>query len=181
MCDRGARSPEAPTDPAPPESEGDEQPETPEPFPDAEFTPVEETPAAAQPAATDDSEVIEVEFDAETTDTPTEPPQVKRVQVSNQMDILAELGIRPKVIRAGRANMFLSPVFADAVTGTTGVSVELYETDGAEGAARGAAVGTGYVTMKEAFSRLELEATIDPNPEHQSQYEDAYAHWLAQL
>jgi signal recognition particle receptor subunit beta len=69
--------------------------ETPEPFPDAEFTPVEASPAATGSAAVDDPEVIEVEFDAESSAEPTEPPRVKRVQVSNQMDILAELdGLR---------------------------------------------------------------------------------------
>jgi len=66
-----------------------------QPFPDAEFTPVSEEVAAQAPVAGEDSEVIEVSFDAETSDEPAAPPEVKRVQVSNQMDILAELdGLR---------------------------------------------------------------------------------------
>ena len=77
--------------------------------------------------------------------------------------------------------MFLSPVFTDAVTGTTGVSVELYQTDGAEGAARGASVGAGYVGLADAFTGLEREATIDPKAERRTRYEDAYGRWLSEL
>ena len=97
------------------------------------------------------------------------------------MDILAELGMRPTVIRAGRANMFSSPLFTDAVTGATGVSVELYQTDGAEGAARGAAIGAKHFTLAEAFEGLEREATIEPDPERRSEYEDAYGRWVSEL
>ena len=90
------------SEPAEPISDEPSQPigdEPSQPFPEAEFTPVEDAPAAAEPtetpAETDDGEAIEVEFDAETSTGPAEPPQVKRVQVSNQMDILAELdGLR---------------------------------------------------------------------------------------
>ena len=62
-----------------------------QPFPDVEVTPVgDETASVAE-----EPEVIEVSFDAETSDEPAAPPEVKRVQVSNQMDILAELdGLR---------------------------------------------------------------------------------------
>ncbi len=97
------------------------------------------------------------------------------------MDILGELGMHPKVIRAGCANMFSSPLFTDAVTGTTGVSVELYRTDGAEGAARGAAVGAKHFTLSEAFEGLEPEQTIEPDLERGSEYEDAYGRWVSEL
>lgn len=98
------------------------------------------------------------------------------------MDVLAELGMRPSVIRAGQANLFLSPVFRDAITGATGVSLELYRTDGAEGAARGAAIGAeAYGSPAEAFEGLEREAVADPVPERRTAYEDAYSQWLAEL
>ncbi len=98
------------------------------------------------------------------------------------MDVLGELGMRPSIIRAGGANMFLSPLFRDALTGATGVSLELYRTDGAEGAARGAAIGAGaYASLAEAFESLEREATFEPAPERRSAYEDAYSRWLAAL
>jgi xylulokinase len=98
------------------------------------------------------------------------------------MDILGELGMRPSVIRAGRSNMFSSGLFRDAVTGATGVSLELYHTDGAEGAARGAAIGAGtYTSFAQAFERLEHEGSLDPAPERRAAYEDAYSRWLTEL
>lgn len=97
------------------------------------------------------------------------------------MDILGELGMGPTVIRAGRANMFSSALFTDALTGATGVSVELYRTDGAEGAARGAAVGAGQFSLTEAFRGLEREATIEPDRARRAEYEDAYGRWSSEL
>lgn len=91
------------------------------------------------------------------------------------MDVLGELGMRPSVIRAGKTNMFLSPLFRDALTGVTGVSLELYATDGAEGAARGAAIGAGaYTSPADAFESLGREEVVEPATENRSAYEDAY-------
>lgn len=98
------------------------------------------------------------------------------------MDVLGELGMRPRVIRAGNTNMFLSAPFRDAVTGATGVSLELYRTDGAEGAARGAAIGAGtYTSFTDAFENLQREETFEPDPGRRAAYEDAYARWLTEL
>jgi len=60
------------------------------------------------------------------------------------MEVMKETGIRPAVIRAGQANMFLSPVFRDTLAGITGATIELYDTDGSQGAAKGAGMGVGY-------------------------------------
>ena len=57
------------------------------------------------------------------------------------LDIMKENGIYPKVIRAGKANLFLSEVFTDAFVNTLNVPVELYECDGSVGAALGAGIG----------------------------------------
>ncbi len=60
-----------------------------------------------------------------------------------------------RMIRAGQTNMFLSPIFRETLANCTGVGIELYETDGAQGAARGAAVGAGlYASFREAFISL---------------------------
>ena len=58
-------------------------------------------------------------------------------------NIMKEMGMELKTIRAGHANMFLSPLFREAFANTTSAIVELYNTDGAQGAARGAGVGAG--------------------------------------
>jgi xylulokinase len=96
------------------------------------------------------------------------------------IDIMKNLGIQPEIIRAGNTNMFLSPVFRETVAGVTGATIELYNTDGSEGAARGAGLGTGfYSSENEAFSKLKK---LDEISEHKDdRYEEAYQNWLNKL
>ena len=90
--------------------------------------------------------------------------------------------MNPKLIRAGKANMFLSPVFAEVFTNITGCIVELYNTDGSVGAARGAGLGTGYYkNARQAFDRMEKLAVLEPAKEKQSLYEGFYESWRAAL
>jgi xylulokinase len=92
--------------------------------------------------------------------------------------ILEELGLHPSVMRSGLSNMLLSPLFREALTGVTGCALELYRTDGAEGAARGAALGKGfYRSPSEAFRGLEREATIEPDRQRGPRYREAYQAW----
>src|SRR5882757_6315575 len=56
------------------------------------------------------------------------------------LDIMKENGIQPKIIRAGKANMFLSDVFAESFVNAINVPVELYNCDGSVGAATGAGI-----------------------------------------
>ena len=98
------------------------------------------------------------------------------------MDVMRETGIETGVIRAGKANMFLSPLFREALSCVTQSQIQLYNTDGAQGAARGAAVGTGfYKSFAEAFSGLQVVDTIVPDASKTSQYVDAYERWLSVL
>lgn len=98
------------------------------------------------------------------------------------MDIMKEVGIETNVIRAGEANMFLSPIFRETLAGITGATIELYNTDGSVGAARGAGVGCGfYPSFDEAFKNLKVVKTITPKAEDKAAYEAAYAKWLKEL
>ncbi|MDR1883960.1 MAG: carbohydrate kinase [Prevotella sp.] len=98
------------------------------------------------------------------------------------MEIMAEMGIDIHIIRAGNANMFLSPVFRQTLAGISGATIELYDTDGAAGAAKGAGIGAGiYKNNKEAFASLEKLAVIDPDPKTGTQYGDAYERWKTHL
>ena len=93
-------------------------------------------------------------------------------------EIMNEMGIDVKTIRAGHANMFLSPLFAEAFANTVGVAVELYDTDGACGAARGAGIGAGiFGGYEDAYVGLEKKMMIEPNEEHVRSYADAYGQW----
>ncbi len=97
-------------------------------------------------------------------------------------NIMKEMGMELKTVRAGHANMFLSPIFREAFTNITSTTVELYNTDGAQGAARGAGIGAGvYKSQEEAFRGLKAIETIEPSPPLFGAYEDAYENWLKNL
>jgi xylulokinase len=97
-------------------------------------------------------------------------------------EIMKNVGVSAKTVRAGYANMFLSPVFREAFANTTGATVELYNTDGAAGAARGAGVGVGfYKNFGEAFNGLERIDVVEPKADLQRAYWEGYQNWLAQL
>ncbi len=92
--------------------------------------------------------------------------------------IMEAMGVRPSVIRAGHANMFLSSLFRQSLADLTGASIELYNTDGSQGAARGAGVGVGiYKSPSDAFSGLERILTVYPDAGGTQAISDAYRKW----
>ena len=94
------------------------------------------------------------------------------------LDIMRENGMQTKVVKAGKANMFLSRVFAEAFVNSTGLTLELYDTDGSVGAALGAGIGLGiYEKPKDAFTKLELLETIHPDAKKIAAYDKAYENW----
>ncbi len=96
--------------------------------------------------------------------------------------IMREMGIQVDSVMAGYTNMFLSPLFVEAFATVTGARVELYNTDGSKGAARGAGIGAGvYETFEEAFIGLDSEKVIEPNLALAADYQKAYANWAAEL
>ena len=98
------------------------------------------------------------------------------------LEIMHDMGIEIKKVRAGDANMFLSPLFQQAFATVTDTVVELYNTDGSQGAARGAGIGAGiYKDSTTAFNGLKCTKVIDPDPELKSAYRDAYHDWLSVL
>lgn len=97
-------------------------------------------------------------------------------------EMLKDLGIPQKRIRAGHANLFLSQTFREIFVNVTGLPLELYNTDGAAGAARGAALGSGfYSTPEEAFSKLERIAVINPDPELVKIYKELFESWKQEI
>lgn len=94
------------------------------------------------------------------------------------MDLMNKAGIDPKVIRAGMANMFLSPIFRDTLAETSGASIELYDTDGSIGAASGAGIGSGtFGSFDEAFENLNRRMVIEPTGNESQSYKEAYESW----
>lgn len=98
------------------------------------------------------------------------------------IDVMRELGLNPAVIRAGRANLFLSPLFRRTLATVCGSTIELLDTDGSLGAARGAALGAGYYkTPEEAFSTLAVVGREEPNPVWKPALDEAYSRWKNNL
>ena len=94
------------------------------------------------------------------------------------IDIMEQMGISIRKIHAGKANMFLSPLFREMLAGVTGAVIELYDTDGSVGAAKGAGIGAGiYKDNNEAFATLEKVEVIEPKPADREAYAEAYGRW----
>ena len=97
------------------------------------------------------------------------------------IDIMERMGMKVGVIRAGKANMFLSPIFRQTLSSVTGAVIELLDTDGAAGAAKGAGIGAGiYKDHNEAFATLDRLAVIEPSADR-SPYLEAYSLWKDNL
>jgi len=85
------------------------------------------------------------------------------------------------MIRAGMANMFLSPLFCQIVADVLRVPLEIYNTDGSLGAARGAAIGSGKYTFTTAFTNHQLLAKFLPDNKNSESYDAIYALWESKL
>lgn len=93
------------------------------------------------------------------------------------MEAMESIGMKINRIHAGHANMFLSPIFRDTLAGVSGAIIDLYDTDGAVGAAKGAGIGAGiYRDNTEAFASLVKLDEIHPASDR-TPYIDAYARW----
>lgn len=98
------------------------------------------------------------------------------------LDIMKEMGLNMRVVRAGHANMFKSELFAQVFASVAQAQVELYNTDGSQGAARGAGIGAGiYKNSKEAFANLRVVKRIAPDPRLKRTYETIYSEWKSNL
>ena len=96
------------------------------------------------------------------------------------IEVMEQMGMNVSKIHAGHANMFLSPIFRDTLAGVTGAVIDLYDTDGSVGAAKGAGIGAGiYKDNNEAFATLEKLAVIEPADT--AEYTEAYETWKSRL
>lgn len=98
------------------------------------------------------------------------------------LDIMKGMGLEFEVIRAGYSNLFQSRVFREAFVNTCNVALEIYNTDGSQGAARGAGIGAGYyASPEEAFKGLKIIEKLAPDDELVKKYHSAYQHWKENL
>ncbi len=98
------------------------------------------------------------------------------------MEVMQQMGMNISKIHAGKANMFLSEIFRNTLAGVSGATIELYETDGSVGAAKGAGMGCGiYKDNNEAFATLKKLSVIEPDEKHRTEYLNAYSSWKEKL
>jgi xylulokinase len=98
------------------------------------------------------------------------------------IDIMREMGLDLRVIRAGHSNMFLSPIFRQTLANIADATIQLYDTDGALGAARGAAIGAGiFASLRDAFVSLRKMEEVVPSSDNRDVTSGAYSTWLAHL
>ena len=98
------------------------------------------------------------------------------------MEVMQQMGMDIHKIHAGKANMFLSELFRNTLAGVSGATIELYETDGSVGAAKGAGMGCGiYKDHDEAFATLKKLAVIEPDEKRRAEYLQAYSLWRETL
>ena len=96
------------------------------------------------------------------------------------IEIMEQMGLKVDKIHAGKANMFQSRIFQETLSGVSGATIELYDTDGSVGAAKGAGLGAGiYKNAHEAFSSLNRLAVI--TPDNRDLYREAYERWKSHL
>ena len=94
------------------------------------------------------------------------------------IDVMREIGLDLRVIRAGKANLFLSPLFRETLSTLCDADIQLYDTDGSLGAARGGALGAGfYASPAEAFATLERVSDVHPRSEWAPALEESYQNW----
>ncbi|MEZ4906457.1 MAG: FGGY family carbohydrate kinase [Saprospiraceae bacterium] len=96
--------------------------------------------------------------------------------------IMQSLDFKLNIIKAGMANMFQSNIFKQSLSDITNCEIELYNTDGALGAARGAAYSSGfYKSFDETFNSLKKIETITPNNSNSIAINEAYNNWEENL
>jgi xylulokinase len=98
------------------------------------------------------------------------------------LDVMKEMGMTFDVIRAGDSNLFQSDVFKEAFVNICNVDLEIYNTDGAQGAARGSGIGVGYYKNEsDAFKGLKVIDKLHPDPKAVEKYEAVYQQWKENL
>lgn len=98
------------------------------------------------------------------------------------LEIMNEMGLQISTIKAGKTNQFSSSLFSKIFSTVTGTKLELYNTDGSQGAARGAGLGAEiFKTSKDAFTGLKADSVIEPDASLSGLYQDIYNDWVSIL
>jgi xylulokinase len=94
---------------------------------------------------------------------------------------MKSIGMEFNIIRAGDSNLFQSKIFKEAFVNTCNVDLEICNTDGSQGSARGAGIGIGFYSEKDAFKNLKVIEKLSPHEELIKKYDLFYQSWKKNL
>nr|HPI12405.1 FGGY-family carbohydrate kinase [Catalimonadaceae bacterium] len=97
------------------------------------------------------------------------------------MEIMSEMGMAPRSVRAAESNLFLSPLFRQMFADVTGAELQLVQTNGSLGAAIGGAIGQGHINQADWLSKLNTQYSIQPDTKRSQWYGDLYQNWKARI
>jgi xylulokinase len=97
------------------------------------------------------------------------------------LDVMKNIGMEFNIIKAGDSNLFQSKIFKEAFVNTCNVNLEIYNTDGSQGSARGAGIGVGFYSEKDAFKNLKVIERLSPREELIKKYDSFYRDWEKNL
>lgn len=97
------------------------------------------------------------------------------------LDVMKSIGMEFSVIKVGNSNLFQSRLFKDAFVNTCNINLEIYNTDGSQGAARGAGIGIGLYSPDTAFKNLKVIERLSPNKEIALRYDNIFSEWEQKL
>lgn len=97
------------------------------------------------------------------------------------VNLLKDMGLDVDVMRVGNDNMFQSEVFSMTIATLLDCHIEVVDTTGAVGAARGAGVAIGtYASLEESLSGIEPSNIYEPRLNH-AMCNQAYNYWQSCL
>ena len=92
------------------------------------------------------------------------------------IEILKNDGVEIETLKVGNDNLFLSGVFSKTIADSLGISIQMLEATGAEGAAK-----ASIARADQTQSNINITKTINPNPNNQDQSITAFEKWKKQL
>jgi xylulokinase len=94
------------------------------------------------------------------------------------IEILKNDGVDIENLKVGNDNLFLSDVFSKTIADTLGISIQMLEATGAEGAAK-ASISNPHQTQNN--DNINITKTIKPNPKLQVESIASFEKWKTQL
>jgi xylulokinase len=97
------------------------------------------------------------------------------------LEILKSIGVNPRTIKVGNDNLFLSDTFSSSMANLLQCNIEMYETNGAVGAAKASMVAIGkFTSIDDAISEMKPLKVTEYNSNN-DQYQEAFGRWSRQL